>query len=308
LVNRANWGRWARFHQSLSAISTYFLTIAKIPSAGIIIRTMTNPARFLQSVTLPVMPEVAQALIRTLNNDDADVPMVTAIIAKDPGLTTTLLRMANSAMFGMSRSVHTLESAVSVIGMAHIRARALSICLASSFVFPPGLDRMDFWRNSMVCAGYAKWLASLLAMDEQEAWLTGMMLRLGEIVIAQRLPDALVQIEAQPCAPGERWKREREAAGFDEGQIAAEIARRWDFPETVAIALECTALPLSSTAPRLAAVINLAALITDQVAVGALALRDLPVSVMQASGLNVEQLQFHTPHAESFSDISMLQG
>nr|WP_295776885.1 HDOD domain-containing protein [Rhodoferax sp.] len=268
---------------------------------------MTNPARFLQSVTLPVMPEVAQALIRTLNSDDADVPTVTAIIAKDPGLTTTLLRMANSAMFGLSRSVHTLDSAVSVIGMAHIRARALSICLANGFVFPPGLDRLDFWRNSMVCAGYAKWLASMTAMDEQEAWLTGMMLRLGEIVIAQRLPDTLVQIEAQPCDPGERWKRERDAAGFDEGQIAAEIARRWDFPEAVAIALECTALPLSPTAPRLAAVVHLAALITDQAAAGAPVLVDLPGSVLQALGLNLEKLQAHTPNAESFSDISMLQ-
>ncbi|MEO7185731.1 MAG: HDOD domain-containing protein, partial [Rhodoferax sp.] len=167
------------------------------------IPTMSNPARFLQSVTLPVMPEVAQALIRTLKSDDADVPMVTAIIAKDPGLTASLLRMANSAMFGLSRSVHTLDSAVSVIGMAHIRARSLSICMASGFIFPPGLDRLDFWRNSMVCAGYSKWLASHIAIDEQQAWLTGMMLRLGEIVIAQRLPETLVQIEARPCPPGE---------------------------------------------------------------------------------------------------------
>ena len=75
---------------------------------------MTDAARFLQSVTLPVMPEVGHALIRTLNRDDADVPMVTAVIAKDPALTTTLLRIANSAMFGLSRSVHTLDSAVHV--------------------------------------------------------------------------------------------------------------------------------------------------------------------------------------------------
>ena len=268
---------------------------------------MTNPARFLQSVTLPVMPEVAQALIRSLNSDDADVPTVTAIIAKDPGLTTTLLRMANSAMFGLSRSVHTLGSAVSVVGMAHIRARALSICMANGFVFPPGLDRLDFWRNSMVCAGYAKWLAGHISMDEQQAWLTCMMLRLGEIVIAQRLPDALVQIEAQPCAPGERWERERDVVGFDEGQIAAEIARRWDFPEAVALALECTARPLSAQAPGMAAIVHLAALITDQVVTATPVLADLPISVLQTLGLDAKKLQAQIPRAESFSDISMLQ-
>jgi HD-like signal output (HDOD) protein len=268
---------------------------------------MTNPARFLQSVTLPVMPEVAQALIRTLDNEDADVPMVTTIIAKDPGLTATLLRMANSAMFGLSRRVHTLDSAVSVVGMSHIRARALSICMANSFVFPAGLDRLDFWRSSMVCAGYAKWLAGHLAMDEPQAWLTGMMLRLGEIVIAQRLPDTLTQIEAQPCAPGERWRRERQLTGFDEGQIAAEIARRWDFPEAVACALQNTCQPLSANGTRLSAVVHLAALITDQVATAPPVLADLPISVLQTLGLDIRKLQAKTPKAESFSNISMLQ-
>ncbi len=269
---------------------------------------MTNSARFLQSVKLPVMPEVAQALIRTLNDEDAGVATVTSIIAKDPALTATLLRMANSAMFGLSRSVHTLDSAISVVGMAHIRARALSICMANNFEFPPGLDRLNFWRDSMVCAGYAKWLANSIALDEQQAWLTGMMLRLGELVIAQRMPETLERIESQPSPPGERWKRERDAAGFDEGQLAAEIARRWDFPESVALALEVAAQPLVSSNSHLGAVVHLAAWITDQVAQSsAPALEDLPFAVVQALGLNLQKLQTHTPDAESFSDISMLQ-
>lgn len=268
---------------------------------------MTTSARFLQSVSLPVMPEVAQALIRTLNDDEANVATVTAIIAKDPGLTATLLRMANSAMFGLSRSVHTLQSAVSVVGMAHIRARALSICMANGFVFPVGLDRLDFWRNSMVCAGYAKWLASSVAMDEQQAWLAGMMLRLGEIVIAQRMPQTLEMIEAKPCLPGERWTRERDTAGFDEGQIAAEIARRWDFPESLALALESTARPMASASSRLGAIVHLAALMTDQAAQSTVAMDDLPITVVLALGLKLPKLQTQIPPVEAFSDISMLQ-
>jgi hypothetical protein len=173
---------------------------------------MADIAHFFQSVKLPVMPEVAQALIRTLNNPDADVTSVTHVIAKDPALTVSLLRIANSALFGLSRSVSSLDSAVSVVGM--------SICIANAFRFPPHLSRLEFWRRSMVCAGYAKWLAGTIGLDEQQAWLTGMMLRLGELVIAQRNPDLLKAIERQPCDPGERWTRERSLAGFDECQFA----------------------------------------------------------------------------------------
>ena len=90
---------------------------------------MADINTFIQAVKLPVMPEVAQALIRTLTDDDADVVTVRDIIAKDPALTTTLLRMANSALFGLSRSVTTLDNAVSVVGMAQIRARAIEPAL-----------------------------------------------------------------------------------------------------------------------------------------------------------------------------------
>lgn len=268
---------------------------------------MADIASFLKSVRLPVMPEVAQALIRTLGDDAADVTTVTTIIAKDPGLTATLLRMANSALFGLSHSVDTLDSAVSVVGMAHIRARALSICMANAFEFPAGLDRLKFWRGSMVCAGYAKWLASSIALDEQQAWLTGMMLRLGELVIAQRLPDTVERIEAQPCAPGERWQRERALSGFDEGQVAAEITRHWDFPQALVLALRSSAQPLSNgnTAP-LCAVVHLAAWITDHATPTAQTLDELPVLLVHALGLDVPRLQSRMPSAESFSDISML--
>ncbi len=270
---------------------------------------MADIAPFLQSVKLPVMPEVAHALIRTLNDEDADMISVRDIIAKDPALTATLLRIANSAIFGLSRSVNTLDSAMSVVGMSQIRARALSICMANVFVLPPPLNRLEFWRSSMVCAGYAKWLAASIGIDEQQAWLTGMMLRLGQLPIAQKNISMLEEIEQLPSKPGERWSRERKLLGFDEGKITAEIARRWDFPEAVVRGLQASGDPMA-TAPfsRLGGVLHLAGLMADDPAPVIQDLGGLPVPVVQALRLNVEKLSAAIPSAESFSDISALVG
>jgi HD-like signal output (HDOD) protein len=269
---------------------------------------MSNISSFLQSIKLPVMPEVAHALIRTLNDEGADVSKVRDVIAKDPALTATLLRMANSALFGLSRSVDSLDTAVSVVGMSQIRARALSICLANVFELPAGLGRMEFWRSSMLCAGYAHWLANFSKIDEQQAWLTGMMLRLGEIIIAQHHPLKLQQIEQQPCEPGERWKRESKLVGFDEGQITAEVARRWDFPDELIKALEASALPMQATEfSRLGAVVHLASLLADTENATPQSLETLPVSVVLALNLDLNTLRESMPSAESLSDTSMLR-
>ncbi len=268
---------------------------------------MADISSFLQAVKLPVMPEVAHALIRTFDDPDADIPSVTSIISKDPALTATLLRMANSAIFGLSRSVQTLDAAVSVVGMSQIRARALAVCMSQIFVFPKDINRLDFWRSCMRCAGYARWLASSHAADEHQAWLMGMMLRLGELMIAQVLPDAMPAIEMQPCAPGERWERERQCAGFDEGEISAAIAQHWDFPANFEHALRHCARPLATPSNTLSVVLHLASRLADHPRPGGQALTDWPTSCVEALGLNLKSLAKQVPDAERLNDISALQ-
>jgi HD-like signal output (HDOD) protein len=271
---------------------------------------MADITTFVQAAKLPVMPEVAHALIRTLTDDDADVVTIRDIIAKDPGLTATLLRMANSALFGLSRTVTSLDNAVSVVGMAQIRARALNICMAQVFKLPDGINRLEFWRYSMVCAGYAKFIAHQVRIDEQQAWLTATMLRLGELLTVLQVPGAIDGIEAKPCAPGERWTREQKLVGFVEGQITGEVARRWDFPEEVVHALTHSAAPLAADSPsKLAAVVHLAGLWADQSQNHEqlkAAVLTSPLPVVEFLGLDLQKLQLAVPDPELFSDISAL--
>jgi HD-like signal output (HDOD) protein len=265
---------------------------------------------FLRSVKLPVMPEVAHALIRTLEDDDADMATVRHIIDKDPALTATLLRMANSAMFGLSRTVTSLDNALNVVGMAQVRARALGICIANAVRLPDGISRMDFWRYCMVCAGYAKLLAGWAQADEQQAWLTAMMLRLGEALIGQVRPRDLAAISLQPCAPGERWLRERQALGFDEGQITAAMAARWDFPQDVVSALEQSCQPIAT--PRttvMAQVVSLSAWLSEHagnpVSLQA-AIAKLPPQLLLSLKINADKLMAELPEPETFVDVSSL--
>ena len=252
------------------------------------------------------MPEVGQALIRTLGDDNADTHSVGQIIAKDPALTATLLRMANSAMFGLSGRVDTLDRAISVVGMSLIRSRALSICMARVANLPVGLDRKVFWRYCMLCAGYAQWIANHCGVDDQEAWLAGMMLRLGEISLGKAQPFAVPKIEALPIEPGERWVRQRHLVGYDEGEVTAEMARHWDFPEVLVQGLCLAAQPLMGSAfSRLAAVLNLAGRLADSGTVTDKTIETLPLMVVTLLDLDLQALSAKLPDAEAMADISM---
>ena len=269
---------------------------------------MTPIAQFVETIKLPVMTEVAQALIRTLNDEDADVMTVRDIIAQDPTLTATLLRMANSATFGLSRSVTNLDNAVSIIGMSGIRARALGVCLSSMMPLPSGLDRIQFWHDCMRSAGYARWLALALGHDENQAWLSGMLLRLGRIVVMQHDVSQVQPIEALPCPPGARWERERAACGFDEGEIMAEVARRWEFPETIVDTLAYCVSPESrGLCPQQSGVLHLAALLADHTDVQVETLATLPESIVHRTGINLLWLGMHLPDPEQFTANAVLQ-
>ena len=116
---------------------------------------MSDLATFFQSVKLPVMSEVAHALIHTLNDEDVSVTQVRNIIAKDPALTARMLRLANSASFGLSSKIGTLDEAVALLGKSQVRALARSHGLNVAFLVVAGLARREVCNTSSACAGYS---------------------------------------------------------------------------------------------------------------------------------------------------------
>ena len=265
---------------------------------------MSSLEAFFITVKLPSMSEVAQQLIATLRQDDAGIKQVRDIIAQDPALTAKLLRLANSAQFGLPRGVGSLEDAMQMVGMTKVRALSLAACLNQSFPKLPGLDNHEFWRASMACAGYAQWLGNAARIDSQQAWLTGMMLRLGELLMGQANPAVLAEIEALPRLPGQRWAREKRLTGFTEGQITAELAQRWAFPRPIVEALEHSFDPLTHEFfSDLGAVVHLAGLLADLPQATPEAIDDLPYGVLARLTLDPASLKASFPAHDSFLSL-----
>lgn len=269
---------------------------------------MPEIADLLKNTQLPVMPEVGMELIATLDDEDTPVSKIQALIARDPALTVKLLALANSAAFGLKRQVASLDAALSLVGLARVRALALSACLQNAFSLPHGIDRTAFWKYCMRCGAYAQWLAGgvggAASLDKQKAWLAGVMLRLGETSLGHAFPEAVAKFEAQGEEPGSRWLAEKAVAGFDEGEVMAELARQWNFPADIVVGLRLAGNPLP-TKPivPLAGVLHLAARLADIPDADAKAIDTLSVPVMSALELKYGWLQSSFPAADSIVSL-----
>lgn len=270
---------------------------------------MLNIADYFENVRLPTMPEVAQLLINSMQDDEIPFEKIRTAISKDPALTAKLVRLANSSRFGLARKVGSVDDAITMVGLNQVRTLCLAACMGDAFPMAVGINREEFWKESMACAGFSHWLARTIGADAQQAWLTGFMLRLGELIIAQKEPEKLEKIERLPHAPGGRWERETDQTGFTEGHIVAELVRRWNFPPEVVRGLQVSSDPLAAKPfSRLGAVVHVAMLLaeiavesptTPQETIAA-----LPADVLKALQLDHDWLKNNLPDVRTFTDAA----
>jgi len=268
---------------------------------------MTKLSRFVDAARLPVMPEVAAKLIPTLSSDTVELTYLRDVISKDPVLTASVLRWANSPLHGLSRSVNTLDAAISILGLSKIRAQAIATCMSSAFDLPEGLDRGRFWQQSMKCAGYSMWLALAVGLDESEAWLTGMLLHLGQVLIFQFDKDVAKQLAASNLKSVLRWQREQDLLGVDDAQVVSEAAKCWNFPKEIVTALKNCSNPLESAKfSKLGGVVHLAAILSECDVVDNQTLEGLPKELLSRIGADAQWLAEYLPDPATFVDTSVL--
>jgi signal transduction histidine kinase/HD-like signal output (HDOD) protein len=134
---------------------------------------------------LPTLPPIAIRLIDLAGNKDAGVREVARLIEADQAFSAKLLRIANSAYFGFSRRINTVERATALLGLDLVRSLALSIIVFEYFKIEGKrrFNLVDFWRHSAACAIASELLARRFRYPQpQEAFVAGLLHDLGKLV------------------------------------------------------------------------------------------------------------------------------
>ncbi len=194
---------------------------------------------------LPTVPKVAQELMRSFSDEQVSFAHVAAQISADPVLSAKLLRLANSAYFHFSRTIGSVDDALRMLGFVMVRNLVLGNGMAAAFRKTPGVDLPAFWQYNLYVACAARWLAAEAQAQPDAVFTVGLMHGIGQLHLHAAAPEAMAPLDRRmPVLEAARAELERRELGFHHGDVAAELARLWRFPEAMVLALRQAPMPL----------------------------------------------------------------
>ena len=188
---------------------------------------------------LPVLSPIAIRLRELASSENSSVNDLADLIAKDPSLTVRMLRLANSAFYGNTGQITTIDCAVMKIGFMRLRTMALAIALRDTF--PMGkvgpMDYEEFWKSSMYRAIIAKNLARKSGKcNPDEAFVVGLTLEIGQLILFDLFIKNKLGSMPGHYSFEKHLEWERQQFGVDHREIGQQALRYWNFPK---IMLEC---------------------------------------------------------------------
>jgi HD-like signal output (HDOD) protein len=194
-------------------------------------------------VILPSVPALYSEMIEALQDPEADVNTIAAIIARDGAMTAKILKLVNSAFFGLGHKIADPNEAVAYLGTDTIKSLALCANAFSEFEQAqlPGFTVESLWEHCLLAARAAKVVAIYEDADRKladEAYAAGLLHDLGKLVFAANLTDEYRQIlDLARQKKISLVAAEREVYGADHADIGGYLLGLWGLPVPVVEAI-----------------------------------------------------------------------
>jgi len=208
-----------------------------------------------------------------LDDPNTAITDLAEILKYDPGVTANILKVTNSAAFGLSRQVTNLETALSLLGQHQIR-EVLMTSASLPYLSVPirgyGMDSNELWMHSMGTAIIAEEVSKACGGDGKDILFTAALLHdVGKVVmnmfVGPRL-DELINLSRQEQRPFSEL--EWEFLGGDHAVIGSKVLENWEFPPEIVRMVRSHHDPDIYVQDRLCSMLALSNIIATQLGVG----------------------------------------
>ncbi len=199
------------------------------------IATATELARGV--VKLLSLPTAYLRLSELLQDPTTSAEDLGAVVRYDPGMSSRLLRIVNSPLYGFPDEIDSVSRAIAIIGTRQFEDLILATTAVDTFGKIPNelFEMSKFWEHSVLCALASRSLARRCSvLDGERLFVAGLLHDVGKLVIFNKLPDlAQEALEiAQTPAHGLHIA-EQQVFGFTHGDVGSELFTRWGLPASL---------------------------------------------------------------------------
>jgi putative nucleotidyltransferase with HDIG domain len=191
---------------------------------------------------LPTLPVVIPRLLSLMNAPKAGTREITEALSHDTALTAKILKVANSAYYGFSREISSLDRAVALLGFNMVRSLALSVGVINVM---PGkknsrsFSREGLWIHNLAVGTAVKMMAERLGKGEsaEHLFVVGLLHDIGKVVLDQFFSEDFTRVLEQVNEGGgtQLYEMERNNIGLDHGEVGGILLERWKFPGMIQV-------------------------------------------------------------------------
>lgn len=200
--------------------------------------------------SFPGMPGTAVRLLALIDDPAMRVSQIEEILRHDPGLTANVLRLANSAYFGIPSKVGSIRQAVILLGLKRLIQMVIAACVSTIIDKPvPGYDLPpgELWRHSITVSVAAEGLVKVLQVEAAEEIFTAALLHdVGKLVLGDFVKDDFKQIETAVSQGISFEMAEKIVLGTNHADIGARILTNWSLPPEIVNAVRFHHAPEAS--------------------------------------------------------------
>jgi putative nucleotidyltransferase with HDIG domain len=187
---------------------------------------------------IPTMPTIAAKVMQIVNDPHSSAEDVAKFISRDVALTSKVLRLANSAFYGIPRTISSVNSAIVILGFNTIRSLVLSASVLKVFPQKPGLasfDRKAFWKHSFMVGIASRMVAQIYRkrklVDMETAFSAGLLHDIGKIILEQFSNDDYVPVlKAAKEKNLPLFMVEKSILGMSHADVSGMLVDKWQMP------------------------------------------------------------------------------
>jgi HD-like signal output (HDOD) protein len=192
----------------------------------------------IQQLGIPSSPTLLTKLVQAVQAEEPDFRRVETVISADVALSASMLKTANSALFGLRHKVTSVHAALAVLGLRNIANLVMGLLLRQAFPAAGDISIQRFWDSSARISLVASRIAADVGVDRYEAHTFALFRDSGMPLMMRRYPTYKMILDGALLRAGRRLTDiERERLKLDHAQVAAVLAREWDLPSTMCMAV-----------------------------------------------------------------------